>query len=591
MFDERGRGRAVCRAASWVFAVAVAILPLAASAQPQLSANTGVGTAAAPKLVDLSTVPQVSASALKEMAARPQPQRPRNGLSDQQYAALKAAAAARRFDIPNVKPLSPPATPAAGSTADGVLTPAATTAFGGDFETESCSLAKPSDMGLAVGDGTPIGAFGSPAAVLEVTNFCISVFDKAGNLQPLFPKSINSLLGLPASAFVFDPRALYDWVNHRYIVLFVEFDGNVGTYWVAVSRGDDPTGAYYVYNINSPTFGTSVFLDFPRLGQDRQAIYVASNVSNSAQTVYQGEEWLLLPKQTMYAGQALASFNSFSGHNISGTLLDSTQPANIWGLTDNPRAEFWVGSLNINFGGGLCSAGCNGLVVWAVSNPLGAVPEISGVLVDLTGITYFLPPPAVQLGAAATIDTGDVRITGEVSYAAGSLYAALTTANGVGGAGIILYRIQPVLDDGNPACSVMFACADITNANILNETFLTYGGTISAFYPTQQPDPEGNVTTVFNYSGPINDGSIVYISTRVTQAPGTFRPGDGGIFLASGLNTYEQGRWGDYTGVAPSGINGNAPTPQMWFAGMYTGGGHNWRTKIGKNGFTAPTQP
>ncbi len=123
MLDGRVRASASRRAAPWIFAVAVAIMPFAASAQSEVSGKPAVTTVAAPKSVDLSAVPQISASALREMAARAQPLHPRHAVTDQQFAALKAAAAGRRFDMPNVEPSPPPTNPAAGSTAEGVLTP------------------------------------------------------------------------------------------------------------------------------------------------------------------------------------------------------------------------------------------------------------------------------------------------------------------------------------------------------------------------------------------------------------------------------------------------------------------------------------
>ncbi len=594
MLDNRVRASAARKAAPWIFAVAVAVTPFAASAQSQVSPGERhvSSGAVAPKLVDLSLVPQITAKELAILAARPQPPAPKHAVTDQQFAALKAAAAGRRFDIPNLKPMSAPANAATGSTAEGVLTPFASVGILGDNETEACSGATPSDMGLAVGD-TAVG-------VLQVTNFCISVFSKAGVLQVGYPKSITSFLGLPAppTGFVFDPRALYDWANHRYIMLFSEFDNvfgaNTGTYWVAVSTGDSPTGGFFIYHLGS-FFGPNNILDFPRLGQDRQAIYAFTNVFPVAGG-YAGEEWAMLPKQKMYAGQGI-SWTAFLGPSAFGQLTDSTQPANVWSNTDNPRAEFMVGSLNFFFGGGQCSTGCNGLIVWAISNPLDLTvfgPEASGVVIG-TNFNYFLPPDAAQFGIGALISTGDVRITGEVSYSGGSLYAALTSADGIGGASSILYKIQPTLNVNDGRCTGAFLnlCPDITAATMLSENFLIYGGGNSAFYPTQQPDPEGNVTTVFNFSGPNFWGSTAFISTRVTQGVGAFVDNfvDSGVFLAGGQNTYTQGRWGDYTAVAAAGIGGLTPAPTMWFAGMFTRSDHAWGTAIGRNGFTMPNQP
>ena len=585
MLEHRVRARAVYRAAPWMFAVAIAIMPFAASAQEaqvSLGERRMSSVVVEPKLVDLSAVPQVSAAALKAMAARPLPPAPKHAVSDQQFAALKAAAAQQRFDIPNVEQLP---LPSSVSSADSTLTPGNTVFIDGNFETE-CGFI-PSDMGLAVGD-TNVG-------VLEANNDCISVFTKSGALVT-GPVSINSFLGLPANAFVFDPRALYDWANHRYIMLFSEWDTItgplVGSYWVAVSTGDSPTGGFFIYHLGS-FFGPSNLLDFPRLGQDRQGIYVFSNVFPNAGG-YAGEEWALLPKQRMYAGLGI-SWTAFLGPTVFGQHTDSTQPANVWDNTDNPRAEFAVTSLNFFFGGGSCSTGCNGLVVWAISNPLDLAvfgPEGSGVFIG-TANNYFLPPDAVQSGTGALIATGDVRITGEVTYGSGFLYAGLTASNGSGGTGLILYKIQPVLNINDARCTGSFTnlCPDITNAIIQSEGFWNYGGTNAAFYPTQQPDPEGNVTTAFNFSGPSASGSSCFVSRRGTVAPGTVASaGDGGI-CAFGQNIYTQGRWGDYSGVAAAGIGGSTPSTTMWFASMYAGSDQNWRTFIGKNGFTAPNQP
>ena len=620
MLDKCARARVAHRAAPWIFAVAVAVMPFAALAQSPLPGGAESmasseaspakrATAPAPKQVDLSAVLQITTKELAAAAARPQLPRPRTRHTEQQYAAFKTAAAQRRFEIPNLKPMSPPAVLAAGSVPAGagtevVLTPRTINLFLGNTQA-GCAFVlalghtvTPADMGLAVGD-TFIG-------VALVNNVCISVFDKAGFLQAGYPKPLPSLVGLdPFTTCVSDPRALYDWANHRYIIAFVQLNcaslaaGGTGaptSYWVAVSAADDPTGVYHVYNLFSG-FGANVVTDFPRLGQDRQAIYVASNVFNAAGTAYLGEEWLLLPKAKMYAGASISGLYNVID-NPMGAFLDSSQPANVFSNTDNPRAEFFISSFNAQNGfyfDCLFTTGCNGLLVWAVSNPLdttGPGPEISVVFVPTTS-NYSFPPSATQVGTSDLIDTGDVRITGEVTYGAGSLYAALTTNTPGGVAGFIQYKIQPVLNDGNNVkCTGTFTndCADITGATISDEAVAFYGGDLSAYYPTPQPDPEGNVTTVFNVSSHnlTIGGSMVYISKRVTQKPGTFH--DGGFCLCS-TSAYHQLRWGDYTAVAPAGIGGSTPSPTMWFAGMFTQADGTWATSFAKNGFTSPDQP
>jgi hypothetical protein len=574
-------GQRIGRAAFWLLAGTLLLMPAAATTQTAVSA-AGPGTpvvanAAAPRAVSLSKLPQISGLAVPRRAV-PRPLTP--FLSESQYLAAKNAAAKAR-QAPQSGPLQPPspALPAPGlplSSAVTPETPKAATIFIGNME-DTCGSYVPSDQALAVGDSSP------PYPVLQVNNACISIFTRAGARAPGYPKSLQAFFGADPTLFIFDPRALYDWVNHRYIITAVQINGKVGSYYVAVSAGPDPAGVYFVYHLPSKTSGA--YPDFLRVGQDRQAIYTAGNMFNISSSAYLYEQLDLLPKAQMYAG---ATFNYYSFPNLAGSNFDSTQPANVFSPTDNPRAEFMVTSKNS------CTSPCNGLYLWAVSNPLispgSPGPEISRVAVA-TVHSYTMAPSAIQAGSDATIDTLDTRISGEVTYASGALYASLNTANGSGGAGALLFKYQPFLNRNNdkkcPSTSSFYnQCPDIVSARALDEPFLNYGGTSSAFFATQQPDLEGNTTTVFSYSTAVLYPSTVYLSRRVTQPPFTFA--DSGIFAALGKAPFLGFRWGDYTAVAPELTTG---LPNLWFAAQYSFTGNLWRTVIGQNAYTAANQP
>src|SRR5262249_20931791 len=185
----------------------------------------------------------------------------------------------------------------------------------------------------------------------------------------------------------------------------------------------------------------------------------------------------------------------------------------------------------------------------------GQSPELSGVVIG-TANNYQLAPTAPQSGGPNNIETIDTRISGNATYGAGFVHAALNGSNGAGGTQSHIYKVQPFLNSTNAArCTAAVSaglCPQITAALIRNETILNYGGTNAAWFPTPQPDLEGNVTIVFNFSTTAIFPGLAYISQRVTQPPGTFA--DSGIFLAGGLGQYTQGRWGDYTAVAPAGV-------------------------------------
>ena len=597
-------------AAVFVTAVVLTLLlilglaPTAARAQQSAKRAIAVSQGA-PDTVVLGDLPQLTE---REAMRAPAIARPLRGVSVQQYAALKAQAASVKLPAPSgaaVVPftVTPEPKPSTGPAATSI------TSFGGLGI--GCGHEFPPDMALAVG----------PSFVLQAINGCLTVLDKSGNVQAGFPKSLSAFMGVGASAQAppFDPRALFDWANQRYIVSAAHVNAAGGQIVdVAVSQSSDPRGGWFVYRINltaAPAIIPSPQIaDFPTLGQDRRMIYVAFNAFTLPDT-FNGAYMMLLSKSAMYAG---ASFNFFAltptFFTVNGTeLMDSLQPANVMDRTDNPRAEFVVASHNIEAPGGPsnteCATGCNGLVVFAISNPAFTFtppgPEVSQFLLP-TANNYSLPPLATQSGCSlpgCLIDTGDTRVSGEAVYASGSLYAAIATnGTGAGAAAshFLWFQMRPVLNDNNDtACPGGFQCPDITGASMLNEVCWACAtgqgdGTGATFYPEVQPDPEGNVLVVFNYSANDTFPSSAYATNRATQALNTMH--DSGFFLQNGLATYELidhgsglNRWGDYTAASLDLTPGTQAS--FWFSGESSKTPSAYRTAIGHNEFRRPGQP
>ncbi|MGH6836134.1 MAG: hypothetical protein ACREC9_11415 [Methylocella sp.] len=538
-------------------------MPLTATAQaqmaaPQTSSERGTGTAAAPFVRRLDTTPQMTRG-----EQHPQTHAPLKGIDPATFA-LRKARASQSPAKPKVA-LPPPARQQSRET------PGAALIFNSTSET-GCGNVTPADQAIAVGD-TPVG-------LLQAINVCLNVFTKSGAQQAGFPKSLTSFVGLPPSTPTTDPRAIYDWINHRYIVSFIQFDPNqvsASSYWIAVSTGDNPAGGYCFYNLPvqsvAPSGGVFPLPDFPRLGQDRQAIYLASNIFIPS---YKWEEILVLPKAQMYACQSISGFPFFFNLTLGGVPTDTTQPANVFSAGDDPRSEYLVTSKNIFFGDPK-----NGLIVWAIHSPLSS-PTLTSTFV-VTANNYSIPPNASQPGGANDIDTGDNRISGMVMYNAGSIYASLNAANGANSA-VILYQIQPFLIAGGAGDG------QIASARILNE--FIHGGAFDAYYATQQPDPEGNVTYAWNVSSSTQFPTLAFSSRRAAQSVGT-EP-DPGIVVSESGGFYGQGRWGDYTAVAPGGLAsgaGSGSLPVMYFAGMFARSDGTWGTVIGRNSFSAINQP
>jgi hypothetical protein len=540
------------------------------------SATLGVQTAGVegPEEANLAAVPQMSR---EQVAALPAAPPLRTGFTPEQYAAAKAAAmVASNAQGSGNGQSAMPSMPGGGPG----QTPSASAGFFGIKEGCGGTLVPP-DMGLAV----------NQSFVVEAVNACVAIYSKSGVLQAGFPKNLNAFFGLGAANFLFDPRAIYDWVNNRWILVvadcrFCSTGSQMGLGIVAVSQTSDPRGAWFVYKISPALLSTGDLFDFPQLGQDRKAVYLSFNHFGAVNFI--DAHVLILPKSKLYSGTSLGSISFFFNFNAGGFTLDTIQPANEFSPSDHPRAEFLMNSFNIHFGGGQCfSSSCNGLVVWAISNPI-AGPEASGVIVG-TANNYSFPPNASQSGCGSSNcmpDTNDVRISGSVPYHAGSLFGSLNTASGAPGPHILWFEVKPHLTDtGSCATS---ACPHVNGATIVNEDCYFCGFSGGWFFGTLQPDLENNVTMVFNYSDSSHFPGTAYVSRRATQAPNSMH--DNGIFLTSGAAFYNQfpARWGDYTDAAPDLTTAGS---RIWFAGEFSNGVGRWGTVIGANGFNLVTDP
>jgi hypothetical protein len=435
---------------------------------------------------------------------------------------------------------------------------------------------RPSDMALAVGDAN--------VGVLQGVNDCLIVFDKSGNQQAGYPKATPTFFNTALNTS--DPRMIYDWINHRYYFVVITYPNGCGNgcpgaafYNLAVSLSDSPNANWCFYQFNVATSpnpnGTGSLRyslpDFPRLGQDRQAVYLASNLYQNGS--YISEEVLALPKAGLMACTTI-SYTTVTAITQGFTI----QPANVFSPGDDPKSMYFVTSF---------SGTSNSLVVSSLHDPFGT-PTFTQTTVT-TSNTYSLPPDATQQGSATLIAVGDTRISGSAYYAAGSIYAALSTNGGGGEPAMILYQIQPFVDTSGTAND-----GKISSARILNE-ILVGGGSNAWYYPAQVPDQEGNVTTVFGFSSSTFYASLAYMSRRAAQAVGTVP--DSGIFAVNGQGPYvtvSPQRWGDYFAAAPAGLvsgGGTGGVPKMWFAGQYASGvSSQWNTAIGRTGYIAINQ-
>lgn len=472
-------------------------------------------------------------------------------------------------------------------------TASTTLSFAGAGEA-GCGNLIPSDHALASNGGYEV----------HVLNSCIAVHNASGTLLSGYPKGLNSFLGAPSGDIVGDIRAMYDWHANKFIVVAEDFTAN--NIYVAASTSAAPTGGWWIYSLAGTTSGNlSGCADFPMVGQTLEedgdgygAIYISFDRFTCGGGFIDDVIWAL-PKTKIYDGAGF-SYRYYYNLNVGGKTVDHVQPANVMNQGDRPRAEFLINTYDFNNN---CVSGspCNGLVIWAFYNGVASgSAALTGATIS-TANNYIYPVTAAQPGAASgstcAINTGNTGITGTVSYSAGDLFLSANTAalNGGASVGWIYWQVHPYLVNNSSSQAVMASPGAVIRNEICQGCNGFGGdGSGSEYYATPQPDGEGNVTVVFNYSDSGTYPSTAYLSIRSTQPTGSLN--DGGYFLSVGQAEYCQldgsnrNRWGDYTAASPLGTT-IALYPTFWFGGQYSDSSGNWATTVAKTQFSYPNQP
>ncbi|WP_266075772.1 hypothetical protein [Haladaptatus caseinilyticus] len=424
----------------------------------------------------------------------------------------------------------------------------------------------PSDSQIATGRSKNVHAL----------NQQIAVFNKrSGNqqlkvqLEDLFEPVIDEPEGGFAYGypFVFDPRARYDRNEDRFVIAAVQYepgitaDGEIvdreeqeegkepgeeegkegdseplqrppkGWWCIAVSDNSNPNGKWHVYRI--PPLNNEGLVDYPTLGLDRDAVYLAQN--------FFGEEFevtmVTLDKEAMYDGRDVTA-NHF-------TALDNPDVANE-DFTVQPALQPFSGGSDGTFylvDSVFPSPTASALTLWEVTDPVND-PSLDCFTVDVEEFAY--PPTARQPNSEKRIDTLGTRLM-NADYNDGSLWTAHTIQYDWNG-------------DGNAVAAIKWYEIDTEAREVVRSG--VYGDPDrSYFIPTVGSDGDSTVIT-HNVSGP-----DTFPRMDVLGRNGDDRGDDGNegnddengwrsVVVQDGESRYDYGegedvmRWGDYNGVS-----------------------------------------
>lgn len=422
---------------------------------------------------------------------------------------------------------------------------------GGSFDGLGADDARgvvPSDNQIAVGDGYLVNAINSRLAVFDTDGnleFQFTLDDWWQNVSTIIYEQEAEEDGSSADFFgdyiIFDPRARYDASADRFILVCVEYSLNtgIGAFLLSVSDSGDPTGSWTNYRIqpvvrdgeeNQPGL-----VDFPLLGYDEHAIYLAQNFFDPG---FSGATMVAIDKSAAYDGDTVDANHFTQLLNPDGSLAFTVQPV----AGEGSGTGYFV---NSRFFQGQT------LTVWEMENGFGEDPTLENDAVRVR--PYHNAPAANQPDTEEKIDPIDTRIQ-RVAFDGSNLWATHTINDGR----IRWYHIDPDTEGG---------------PSILHSgNFKRHGR--STYMPAIEADSEENVAIVYNSSSA--NGNDGYVGAEVATVDADEI--DEFEVYAEGHNDYdyqdgEAGeadngpqvmRWGDYNGIEI------APDGTFWFTSQYT---------------------
>ncbi len=380
----------------------------------------------------------------------------------------------------------------------------------------------PYDAAIAVG----------PNHVLVMTNAQFAIYTKAG--APVSLTQFDAFFGTAAGT-AFDPKCFYDAAAGHFVMLG-DMESNPNAFMnVAVSQTSDPTGAWWIYQLDWTLDGstkTSNWGDYPSLGYDNNAIYIGAN-QYSFSNSYRYSKVRVLSKAQLYSG-ATATWTDFINLlNASGSSAFTVKAGR---MISSSSSEYLLNTLP---GGG------SYVTLWRIDNAPNA-PTLTRVATVSVG-SYAVPPNGRQPGGSS-VNSGDCR-TQDVVMKNGIVYEAFSEKYGT--------------NRRNQGAGVRYL--EITSSGVkIRDISYFYSG-IDQFYPAVTVDSAGNMFMVFSRSSPTQYASMYQTGMQTTESsiesPGLVR---------AGTSTVTDGRWGDFSGIANDPSNAGA----VWeFCGWAAAGG------------------
>jgi hypothetical protein len=394
----------------------------------------------------------------------------------------------------------------------------------------------------------PSGAPGLTKYVQSVNAEPFAVYDKAGTGTSIFTGDIGTATGIGTSGNYCDPIVLYDKFADRWLVGTLGNSGN--TFAMAISKTNDPAGAWYAYTYSAPE------------GPDYEKFSVWSNAycmtnNNGAGTVY------LFDRASMIAGVSTAKgvYKKLTEPTNAGLGFWLPMPADADGLIPPANARIPLFAYTDNAWGG---TEIDGVKVWSMGITWGTTP-IADITLDAT-------IPTAAFDASYNSSWNDIIQPGSQKL------------DGLGG--VCMYRAQWSSFIGTNRVVLNWGVKISTTQRSIKWVELRQDQTTLAWSLYQEgtytPDAtnrwcgsiamdcNGDIALCYAKASSTISASLAYTGRIPTDPLGTMSLTETTVFTGSGsIGGGGDNRFGDYSQTSIDPADGNT----FWHTGMYSNGG------------------
>ncbi|MDB6022570.1 MAG: hypothetical protein JWQ04_2427 [Pedosphaera sp.] len=448
----------------------------------------------------------------------------------------------------------------------------------------------PAQIGLAIGQNFTSSTYGvnssalppdangaiGPRHFMEFINGTVAVYNKTNGVRLQRKTDVKfwsdaGLIISPDSA-VTDPRVIYDPASQRWFASMVDFDSTASDptleandFLFAVSATSDPTGTWHGFLFQAdPDFGN--FADFPTLGLDANAVYLAGDFFQASSPV--GPGLVSMPKSDLLAATPTITNRTWFGvmdYAVRGEVL---QPAI---CSDGSSSGNIVAVGDI----GMDSSLHSNLVAFAVLDSASPTATLADST-NLTVLPYFVPDNSVegaplltptQPDGTSALEANDARFAAKVYAVNGVIYAVHNT-------------------EYNNRIAIRWYRINAANRHLL-ESGTIADPNLDLFFPSIAANASGTVVIGCNGTGPgvyiscyayvgaTVNGITTFGGANLLQSGAIDYHGDDEVY-ADLLGTPPLSRWGDYsaTSVDPN------DSSRFWTIQIYPSDTDVWSTQI-----------